>query len=439
MFNSTHIRRGSALLLSAALLIPLLILSTFAELPQDIDTDTADAFYLYNIENGLILAEKNTDKIIQPVSTVKIMTGLIATEILASRLDEVIVITQAMVEGVVGNQFNIMPGHTLPIRDLLYFAFCGGCHKSISVLAHVISGNISNFVTLMNTKAADLGMTDTFYTNPTGMHSDTMRTTVNDLAKLCLAASKNPLLMQITTADEYTTENFGSKAFTIDNRNYLVGTGYSSLYYNPICHGLASGMTMESGYCVSTVADNGELSYICIVMGAGTDADGHIQSYILANDLINWAYDQWGYIDVISEGTTICEMPVTMSLDIDSVLVVPSKSVSVYLPKSTELGSDVTYSYTLNEEKLVAPVAAGAQVGKLTAYFEGKAIADVPLVTKNSVAQSEILYALGRIKEISQSRIFIASVIFAAAFLLLYIIIKSVIRGSASNKRYKRR
>ncbi len=436
-FNNIF-RRGSALLLTAALLIPLIIFTAFAELPDNIDTDTADAFYLYNIENATVIASKNTDKSIQPVSTVKIMTGLIATQTLGGRLDDVIVVTQAMVEGVVGNQFNIMPGHNLSVRDLLYLAFCGGCHKSINILAHVISGNVPNFIALMNTKATELGMTDTFYTNPTGMHSDTMRTTLNDIVKLCLAAAQDPLLMQITTADKYTTERLGEKNFTIDNRNRLVGTGYSALYYNPLCRGLASGHTIESGYCTATVADDGELSYLCIVMGAGTDGD-RILSYDMANALISYAYDEWGYVNVISDSTAICEIPVSMSLDIDSVLVVPEKSVSVYLPRSTEIGTDVTYSYTLNTEKLTAPVASGAQVGILTAYADGREIASVGLVTKTAVSQSEVLYAINRIKEISQSRIFIASVIFAVVFTVLYIIVKAVIRGSASNKRYKRR
>lgn len=439
LFSS--IRRGAALLLSAALLISLflLIIPTSAKSFEEIPIENAEAVYLYNIENDRVLVSQNIDKRIQPVSTVKIMAGLIATEMLSERLDDVVVVTAAMIEGVTGQHYNINPGHNLSMRDLLYLAFCGGCHRSINILAYVISGNLPNFITLMNTRAKELGMTETFYANATGMHSDSMYTTVQDIAKLCLAAADNALLMQITTASEYTTEKLGEKNFTFENRNYLVGTGYTPRYFNSLCHGLAAGSTIESGYCAATVADDGELSYVCIVMGAKTDEDGTIYSYSLVNDLVKWAYDAWGYIEVISAGTTVCEMPVTMSMDIDNVLVIPSRSVSVYLPKSTVLGTDITYSHTLNSEKLQAPVAEGAHVGLITAYSDGKEIATVELVTKTSVAQSEVLYALTRIKEISQSRVFIASVAFAIVFTLLYIIIKAVIRGTASNKRYKRR
>ncbi len=444
--NQHHlIRRGSALLLTAALLISLLFTISLTVLPSsakslaDIPLSNADAVYLYNIENDRVLVSQNTDKKIQPVSTVKIMTGLIAAETLGGRLDEVIVVAPTMLEGVTGQHYNINPGHNLSVKDLLYLAFCGGCHRSINILAHVISGNLPNFITLMNTKAKEIGMTDTYYANATGMHHDSMYTTVNDLVKLCLAASENPLLMQITTASEYTTEKLGEKNFTFENRNYLVGTGYTPKYFNSLCHGLAAGSTLESGYCAATVADNGDLSYICIVMGAGTDADGTIMSYSLVNDLVRWAYDAWGYVEVISAGTTICEMPVSMSMDIDNVLVVPNQSISVYLPKSTVLGTDITYSYTLNSEELQAPVAEGAHVGLITAYSGDKEVATVELVTKTAVAQSEVLYALMKIKEISRSRIFIASVIFAIAFTVIYIIIKAIIRGTASNKRYRYR
>lgn len=432
-------RRGSALLLTAAVLISLFALTASAIEPNDVNTDGAQAIYLYNIENDQVLYEKNIDEMIQPVSTVKIMAGLVATEALADRLDDVIVVTETMISGVVGQHYNIMPGHNLSVRDLLYLAFCGGCHKSINILSYVIAGNPANFISLMNSKAKDLGMNDTFYANATGMHSNNMHTTVSDIAKLCLAASKNTLLMKITTADAYTTEKLGDRNFTFENRNYLVGTGYTPVYYNPLCHGLSAGSTIESGYCAATIADNGELSYLCIVMGAGTSDNGRLLSYDIVNDLIDWAYSSWGYVEIISEGVTVCEMPVTMSMDIDSVIIIPSKSISVYLPTSIVLGTDITYSHSLNSEELQAPVSEGARVGVITAYKDGKEIASVDLVTKTSIAQSEVLYTLTKIKEISQSRVFIASVIFAVCFTVLYIIVKAVIRGSATNKRYRYR
>ena len=128
MLTKKIFRRGSALLLTAALLISLFVLSSSAVEPDGINTDGAQAIYLYNIENDKVLYEKNINDMIQPVSTVKIMAGLIAAEALADRLDEVIVVTEAMISGVVGQHYNIMPGHNLSVRDLLYLAFCGGCH-----------------------------------------------------------------------------------------------------------------------------------------------------------------------------------------------------------------------------------------------------------------------------------------------------------------------
>ena len=122
---------------------------------------------------------------------------------------------------------------------------------------------------------------------------------------------------------------------------------------------------------------------------------------------------------------SMSEIPVTMSMDIDSVIAVPSQSISVYLPTSTSLGTDITYTHTLNSEKLQAPISEGALVGRITAYKDGEEIASVDLITKTSVAQSEVLYTLTKIKEISQSRVFIASVIFAICFTMLYIFVKS--------------
>ena len=445
MVQKSFIRRGSAWLLTAALLISLFAFISAAKVGvsakslEDIPIDSATAVYLYNVENDRILVSRNTDVKIQPVSTVKIMAGLICTEMLFDRLDDVVVVTQAMLDGVAGQYYNITPGSTLTIRDLLYLAFCGGCHRSIHVLAHIVSGNLPNFIALMNSRAAELGMSNTYYSNATGMHHESMYTTVNDIVKLCLAASKNPLLMQINTTSEYRIGEINEKGYDVDNRNYLVGTGYTAQYFNSLCHGLAAGSTIESGYCAATVADNGNLSYICIVMGASTAEDGTIMSYSLVNDLVKWAYDAWGYVEIISAGTTVCEMPVTMSMDIDTVLVAPGKSVSVYLPKTTVLGTDITYSHTLNSEELQAPVAEGAHVGLITAYYNGEELATVELVTKSSVAQSEVLYMLTKIKDISRSRVFIASVVSAIVLTVVYVTVKAIIRGTAANKRYKYR
>ncbi len=432
-----------AVLLSYIVSLSVLVLPSSASPFADINTNNITSVYLYNIENDTVLIEKNATQKIAPVATAKLMAGLVATEMLKDDLDEVVTVTANMVENIVGFHYGLKAGSTASVRDLLYMAFCVGYQDAINILCYRISGGVSSFVVLMNKKAAELGMKNTFYTDPSGLTDPLMYTTVEDIAKLSLAANENSLLMQIVCSPDYVTEGM-AKNDDFYNRNRLVSNEYAE-YHNSLCRGLCAGYTNTDGACVATIADNGEISYLCIVMGAmGIAAGAKIADealcYNTANKLINTAYQSYGYIDILSSDQIICELPVKMSIDSETVLVVPEMSLRAYLPLSTIVGEDITYTTKITEEELKAPVSEGEVVGFLTVYDGTREIATVSLVTKTSVNQSDILVALENIKEFTQSRFFIATVISAVVITIIYIIGRAIYKGSVSKtyNRYRR-
>ena len=197
--------------LSLALPLSFFGLYAGAEELSDLPLDTAKTIYLYNIENKIPIVEKNCDTLIYPASTVKIMMGLVAIEHLADRLDEKTAILPEMLTSVVGQQCNwLTPGEYPTVRDLLYHAICGGYNDAIAIITHIVSGGEAPFVSLMNARAKELGMSSTVYTNATGVHDPTMVTTARDVATLALAAYKVPLYMEISSAQSYETEGLST-------------------------------------------------------------------------------------------------------------------------------------------------------------------------------------------------------------------------------------
>lgn len=432
-----------AVLLSYILLIWSIVIPTGAQDFDNINTDNVSAVYLYNIENSTVLVEKNISKRIAPVSTAKLMAGLVACELLADKLDQKITVTANMVEDIVGFHYGLKSGSTATVRDLLYMAFCVGYQDAINILCFTTCGSISGFVEKMNRKAQELGMSSTYYTNPSGLTDPLMYTTVEDIVKLSFAAKENSLLMQIASSPDYVTEGMVIND-DFYNRNRLISTQYSD-YHNSLCRGLCAGYTNPDGASVVTISDNGEISYLCIVMGAtGIAAGAKIADeplcYNVANALLDTAYSSYGYVDVLSADEVICQLPVLMSIDTESVLVVPQSSLRAYLPLSKVIGVDITYSTKLTSESLDAPVKEGEVVGFITVYDGDCQIGTVPLVTKTSVNQSDVLVILNEIKEFTQSRFFIASVISAVIITILYIVGRAIYRGtvSKSHTRYRR-
>lgn len=453
--------RGRAAALPAALFIALVLLllpaSAAAPSLDKLPLSKAEAVYIYNTDNDRVLTQKNAEKRIHPASTVKIMSGLICCEFFSGRLDERITVTDKMLSAVDGRHMGLKAGDRPTVRDLLYLGFCGCFNDAIAVMEFTLSGSDASFVALMNARAAEIGMTDTFYTNATGVHNDNMYTTARDTALLAVEAMKSGLYMTVTSAVSYTTEGI-AKPFSFDNYNRLIASGG---YCNSLCRGMNAGNTPNAGYAAVTAAEKNGLTVVSVVMGAQTDDYNNIYSYILTTGLLEWAFASFGNVDVFGTSSVICEVPVDLALDTKTVIAVPERSVSYFLPLSVKIspraendadqggsrgekenadteGYDITYRYRLTCDRLDAPVPAGTRVGFLTVYYLGAQIDSVPLVTKSPVSKSELLYVFDRVREFTRSDFFIGMLITAAAATVIYIVVSAVIRGSRPGNGKKR-
>ena len=397
--------------------------------------------YLYNFENDEVLFSVGTDERVYPTSTVKLMTGIVAIEELGDDLSRQVTITGEMLSKVAGNNVGLMAGEVVTVEQLLYAMLVNSANDAAMVLAYAASGSVEAFVDKMNEKANTLGAYKTYYANPTGMHNDAMVTTVADTAIIAKYAYTLPLFMEIVSTPKYVMEATNLSDYrNIYNRNCLLSKYYNVNYPYPRATGMNAGATTQGGYAICATAEESStgLSYLAIVMGAD-EVDGAIYSYVNAIKLFEWAFRNYDYIEVLSADRIICELPVRLSSTLDYVTLVPSETIEVYLPTTVNVERDIRYSYNTYEDAMDAPIATGEEAGTITVLMGDRILGSCTLVTTSSVARSEFLYFLARVRQFSQSRFFIATVVSAVVLSVVYVLLKAHWREKHIRSRMNRR
>ena len=400
------------------LLIQTLGIATRAEAPAPPNLDGADAVYFLHIASGSVACEKNASQSVSAGPSVKLMSGLLLCELLADRLNENVTVTDEMVADTSGYRLYIESGDRIPVVQLLYAAVCGSYNDAYDILACYVAGSKNAFISLMAERAAELGATQTYFSDITGLDSGS-RTTAKDMGKIALAAYGNALYMSINSTVRY---DFLETSLLPDkmiyNPNALLSSSTTAGFVNQYCRGMCAGLT---GTCAVTVADNGREQYVSVVLGGSADNI----AYEITNRVIGWVYRNYTYMEVISPDTEICNIPVTVS-DVTGELAVRVKEpYLLYLPQSYEIGKDITYSIRLINDELEAPVAEDTFVGYVAILHDGQPLVTLPLYTVGSAERSGFISSMKSLQAITTSRAFLAGAIFFCTVLIAWIAIET--------------
>ncbi|MBQ6613831.1 MAG: D-alanyl-D-alanine carboxypeptidase [Clostridia bacterium] len=435
--RNTKLNICMAFLLALVLLMPALATEGEEIVPAE-HISYVKAAAVYNVENGQTVFAHNENEVLPTASLTKMMTALVAYDILAERLDETVVIEYNMIKSASGNQVGYYVGETVSVLDMFGGLLVRGANDSAYVLCHMAAGGVDEFVALMNEKAEKLGMTSTVYKNPTGMDADGMVTTASDTVKLAYEFSKISFLTELSSGVKYEmpkTERSGVRV--IYNRNGLVSKVVEKGYFDSRVLGLNAGSTTAAGYYAASVVGSDELTYVIAVLG-GSSVEERNSAYIVTSELATYALKSFGYTEVIRPGGIVCEVPVRLSTDADYVTLVPGEGLTLYMPASVEK-ADLKYEYRLENEHLDAPVTEGQAAGTYSVYLGDEYLGSVPLVAKNSLARSEFLVALDKIENFTSGTFFITTVISAVVLTLLYFLIKAYLRSTRHRYRRRRR
>lgn len=352
-------------IISGAIIFCLLVtFSVSAELPsqrgehpESIDDDPLNldckSAILIEANTKTVLYEKNADEPLPPASVTKVMTLLLVMEAIEdgklSYSDKVRASANACSMG--GSQIYLRENEEMTVEDLLKSVIIASANDAAVALAEHICGSEEAFVQKMNEKAAHLGMTNTRFENTNGL-DDTVTnhlTSARDIAIMSQELIKYP---KITEYSSIWMDSIREGNFTLTNTNRLIR------FYKGAT-GLKTGSTDKAGFCISATAVRGEMSLICVVMGAETrDTRNSI-----ATKLLDYGFNNYRIFS--DDGDIIENIPILKGER--PSFSAEYRQVKIVVPKNTgKISAGISISENIN-----APIKKGDIVG-IVSYTNGK-------------------------------------------------------------------
>ena len=255
--------------------------------PQASDISSTAAIVMETSTNT-VLYSKNADQALYPASAVKVMTCLMALE--NSSLDDQVTMTATGVSGVTDGGANISAqlDEVFTMEQCLYAIMVASANDIALQVAEHISGSVEDFVAAMNTRAQELGCTNTVFTNPTGLPDENQHTTAHDMALIMEAAMANDTFRTIAQTTSYTIPatnvSGGDRVLT---NNFTMINSSSNSYYEP-CIGGKEGYTEASGSTLVCEASKNNMKLVCVVLNG---ASGVTDDEAIA--LLNYGFDNF--------------------------------------------------------------------------------------------------------------------------------------------------
>ena len=328
----------------------------------------AEAALLMDQATGTVLYEKNADAPMAPASVTKVMTLLLIMEDLDSgkiRLDDTVTASRRAAS-FGGSCVYLEEGERMTVDEMIKCIAVVSANDCAVAMAEHLAGTEELFVQRMNDRAAELGLTNTHFTNCTGLFDDAEHySSARDIAVVSRA------LMEHEKIRDYTTiwmDSIRDGAFELVNTNRLV------LSYEG-CTGLKTGFTSKAMYCLSATAERDGLGFIAVILH-GESSDSRNAD---AAALLNYAFASFSLCPLRPE-TPLPELPVEMGRS-GSVRLCYGGEEQALVPKSA-----AQPDYALDLPELVsAPVEKGQRLGTLTVRLGEETVAEVEILAADAV------------------------------------------------------
>ncbi len=393
---------------------------------------TARNVYMINTNTGAVAYEKNSDEVIYPASLTKLVTMLVAADMVTDYNEIVTVTDECYDDLVVGSSnINLKDGEMMTVDDLMYAIAISSANEAANALALHLCGDISEFVDKMNDKAAQLGTKNTNFVNTHGLHDENHYTTASDMALIASAAFSNETVKKyITTAShEISATNKTDEPRTLVTTNSLIRRN-SDQYYR-YCRGGKTGSTTPAGYNLISLAEKNDVGFILVAMHVVRESGGTNTVFSDSRKLYDWAFQNYKSAKIASDSDIITEVEVELSAKGDHLILLPQKNVYSVIP--VDLDETTLERKIETQEKIFAPVAAGDELGSVTFSKDGVTYAKIPLVAGVDIKRSTVLYYLHLIEQFF-SNIWVRIVCAALGVLIIIYIIIMI-----SNNRRRRR
>lgn len=331
----------------------------------------AKSYMLVDYDSGTILAEKNPKEHVGPASITKLMTLYIAFNYLKSGQikidDKVLISKKAWRTG--GSRMFLQVKTEVPIKDLIEGVIVASGNDACVALAEYIAGSEDSFVSLMNEQAKVLGLTDTHYTDATGMPHPEHYTTAKDIAILIRAIIQDFPNYYPMFAQRKLWHNGVEQV----NRNRL-------LWDYKLADGLKTGHTKDAGYCLAASALQDNHRLISVIMGSGSVQD-RTKGIV---GLFTYGFRFFETHKIYARHEEITQSKVWMGQTAKVPLGL-NRDLFITIPKGAY--RDLSASVEL-PDNLKAPIREGTVYGTLNVTLGKAQLASRPLVALSNTKES---------------------------------------------------
>ena len=331
------------------------------------------AYVVMDFDSKMILASSNKDLTLPPASITKMMTAYVAfTELKEKNIsldEEILVSKKAWKTG--GSKMFIEVGKKVKVKDILQGVITVSGNDASVALAEHISGDEKTFSTYMNQMATNLGLSNTNYTNATGLPSDSLYTTAEDISILSRALiSEFPDLYKL-----YSTKSFEFNDIKQYSRNKL-------LFVDDNVDGIKTGFTKAAGYCLASSAKRGSRRLIAVVMGAPTP-DVRIQA---SRTLLEYGFRFFETHTLFKRNTAISTARVYSGEETEIKFGV-NEDAMVTIPRRQK--KNLKYEYIVDRQ-LTAPIKQNQTIGFMHVKLKDKIIQTYKLTALEDVNQGSL-------------------------------------------------
>ena len=352
---------------------------TVAVMAGDLEVN-AEAAVVMDADSGRLLYAQNPDKRLANASTTKIMTALLTLE----QPDQVYFTVDSDAIQVEGTTMGLQPGDSVTLHQLAAGMLLPSGNDAANAAAVEIAGSEEAFARLMNQRAAELGLENTQYRNPSGLDAEGHYSSARDLATLAAHALENEDFADIVSKQEIRMA-FGNPPY---NRSLYTTNKLLERY--PYAIGVKTGYTDDAGLCLVTAAEKDGTRLIIVTLNGKDDVNTHMRLYEHFFPLLA-RVDLSGFTEGLS-------VPVTGGTR-DSVAAVPAAE-----PEAALLERE--YDELTREVELprfvYAPVEAGQVLGEIRLLSGDKVVwqsalvadSDVPALTRERQGILEFIGSL---------------------------------------------
>lgn len=337
----------------------IVVIVLFLVFPRFVNAYSAESMIAMDMSSGRVLYEQNANKEKLIASTTKIMTTLVAIE--QMDLDTLITVDENVLKAY-GSAIYIEVGEVITLRDLLYGLMLRSGNDAAIVIANAVGGSMEGFVSLMNKKAYEIGMSHTIFYNSHGLEENDgsgNTSTAYDMALLMRIAMQNSHFREITGTENYVGKS-DQKTYHWTNKNKLLQNYEYTI-------GGKTGFTEKARRTLVTAAEKDGKGIVIVTLNDGNDFDDHKNLYeVLFSNL-----------ELVSVFESDDFLVPDSDYENDELYI--EKDVSILLTKEEKQSLKVQYEmYTLENYK------SGDQVGVAHVLLDNQEIMSVRIYVKKA-------------------------------------------------------